>query len=162
MQSNMLLDETILHGRYLIFGLGEESYGLDIDCITEIVNMQDITRLPQMPSFIKGIINLRGKIVPVMDLRLRFGMKSASYTDWTCIVIVEIQDSSIGLIVDHVLEVMTIDSDQCVPLPSSLSGTRNNYLQAIGKVGSDIKLLLDCSRLLATDEFAFIMEGITE
>lgn len=143
----MILAEDTLHGRYLIFALGKESFGLEIACVTEIVGMQTVTCLPDAPSYVKGVVNLRGKVIPVMDMRLRFGKESSVYTDRTCIIIADIRDVSIGLIVDNVTEVLTIDDDQIVPPPPTMVGLQNKYLKAIGKVGSDVKLLLDGNRL---------------
>ena len=150
----------MLHDRYLIFGLGDESYGLGVACITEIVNMQSITQAPQTPGYIKGIINLRGRVIPVMDLRLRFDLASAPYTDWTCIIIVEIRGTSIGLIVDHVWEVMTIHDDQCSAVPAAMRAEQNKYLKSIGRVDNEIKLLLDHDRLLDDTSNTFNMEEL--
>ncbi len=156
MESNVVLAEDTQHGRYLIFALGEESFGMEIACVTEIVGMQTVTWLPDTPDYVKGVINLRGRVIPVVDMRLRFCKESSAYTDRTCIIIAEIQDSSIGLIVDNVSEVLTIGDEEIVPPPAAMMGEQNRYVKAIGKAGGGVKLLLDCNKLLDRDEFTTI------
>lgn len=146
------LIEDTQKGRYLTFIIGKEVYGIEIKYVTEIINMQKITEVPELPDYIKGIINLRGKIIPVMDVRLRFRKEPKEYNDRTCIVVVDIEDISVGLIVDSVAEVISINDDDIVPPPDTNTGFNNKYIKGIGKVGDDVKLLLDCGKLL-TDEF---------
>ena len=110
-------EDTMLD-KYLSFSLVEEFYGIDIKYVTEIVGVQPITIVPDLPNFIKGIINLRGQIIPVMDMRLKFKKEDVEYNDRTCIVVIDIEDDSIGLIVDEVAEVISIDSDNVVPPPA--------------------------------------------
>lgn len=144
-------EEDTQKGRFLTFSLGEESYGIEIRCVTEIIGIQPITQIPELPLYIKGIINLRGKIIPVMDVRLRFGKLFRDYNDRTCIIIIDIGNLSIGLIVDSVSEVISIpDSDIVMPPDMSQAGGR--YIKGIGKVGTAVKLLLDCDRLLNDNE----------
>lgn len=145
-------EEDTQKGKFLTFTLGSEAYGLDIKYVTEIIGVQEITEVPELPEYIKGIINLRGKIIPVMDVRLRFKKSFREYNDRTCIVVVDINDISVGLIVDAVSEVISIQ-DQDIVLPPELNkGFSNRYIKGIGKVGSEVKLLLDCSKLLNEDE----------
>ena len=144
--------EDTQHGRYLTFNLGEEDFGLEIRYVTEIIGMQPITKMPEVASYIKGIINLRGKIIPVIDMRLKFGKAPAEYDDRTCIVVIDTQELIVGLIVDKVSEVMTIDDQDIVPPPDHRTGIRNRYIQGIGKVDDTVKLLLDCSMLLDGEE----------
>lgn len=153
MENSLLREEDTQHGRYLTFALGQEAFGLEIIYVKEIVGLQPITPLPEAPDFVRGIINLRGRIIPVIDARLRFGKEHGAYTDRTCIVVVEIEGVSVGLIVDSVSEVLTIDDGSIVP-PPALSGTRSGTIKAIGKVGNDVKLLVDCQRLLAGIDLA--------
>lgn len=137
--------------KFLTFKLCDESYGIEIKCVTEIIGIQPITEVPQMPGYIKGIINLRGKIIPVMDVRIRFNKPSIGYNDRTCIIVIDVADISIGLIVDMVSEVISIpDSD--VVLPPDISSTGNKFIKGIGKVGSDVKLILDADKLISSDD----------
>lgn len=145
-------EEDTQHGRYLTFNLGEEVFGLEIRYVTEIIGMQPITKIPEVASYIKGIINLRGKIIPVIDMRLKFGKEPAEYDDRTCIVVVDTQELIVGLIVDKVSEVMTIDDSDIVPPPDHRTGIRSRYIQGIGKVDGNVKLLLDCNMLLDGEE----------
>jgi purine-binding chemotaxis protein CheW len=152
MDINTYLEEDTQHGRYLTFALGRESFGLEISYVKEIVGMQPVTELPEVPSYVKGVINLRGKIIPVIDMSLKFGRELCAYTDRTCIIVVDIQDISVGLIVDNVTEVLAIDDGNIVPPPSAKTGAHNQYIKAIGKTGSEVKLLLDCEKLFNNDE----------
>jgi purine-binding chemotaxis protein CheW len=145
-------EEDTQKGKFLTFTLGNEAYGLEIKYVTEIIGVQEITEIPELPEYIRGIINLRGKIIPVMDVRLRFRKPFREYNDRTCIVVVDIKDISVGLIVDAVSEVMTIQDQDVVPPPELNKGLGNKYIKGIGKVGSEVKLLLDCSKLLNDDE----------
>lgn len=139
--------EDTQHGRYLTFNLGEEVFGLKIRYVTEIIGMQPITKIPEVADYIKGIINLRGKIIPVIDMRLKFGKEPIEYNDRTCIVVVDTQEMIVGLIVDRVSEVITIDDENVVPPPSERTGIRNRYIQGIGKIDGNVKLLLDVNKL---------------
>jgi len=150
--------EDTQHGRYLTFNLGEEVFGLEIRYVTEIIGMQPITKLPEVASYIKGIINLRGKIIPVIDMRLKFGKEPTAYTDRTCIVVIDTQEVIVGLIVDMVSEVITIEDADIVPPPDHRTGISNRYIQGIGKVNGEVKLLLDCKLLLDGDETQEIKE----
>lgn len=144
--------EDTQHGRYLTFNLGHESFGLEISYVKEIVGMQPITKLPGAPDYAKGIINLRGRIIPVVDARMRFGMEAGEYTERTCIIVVDLRETPVGLIVDNVAEVMAIDDDNIVPTPSAGTGANHSAVKAIGKVGGDVKLLLECDHLVGAIE----------
>ncbi len=150
---NLTLEEgeDTQRGKYLTFSLGNEFYGIEIKYVTEIIGIQPITEIPELPDHIKGIINLRGKIIPVMDVRLRFKKPSMEYNDRTCVIVVDIKDVSVGLIVDSVSEVLSIEEEEIVPPPDIKKGG-NKYIKAIGKVGDEIKLILDCDKLLNDDE----------
>lgn len=145
-------EEDTQKDKFLTFSLGNETYGLDIKYVTEIIGIEEITEVPELPEYIRGIINLRGKIIPVMDVRLRFKKPFREYNDRTCIVVVDIQEISVGLIVDAVSEVISILEENIVDPPDMKSGPKNRYIKGIGKVGTDVKLLLDCSKLLSNDE----------
>ena len=115
-------EEDTQHGRFLTFALGKEVYGMEIKYVTEIIGMQGITVVPEVPIFVKGIINLRGKIIPVIDVRLKFKKEAIPYGDRTCIVVIDIDEVSVGLIVDLVTEVLTIPDEDIAPPPSSKTG----------------------------------------
>ncbi len=148
---NLVINNEIdgTEGMYLTFAVGSEDYGVGITYVTEIINVQAITEVPELPPYIKGIINLRGKIIPVMDVRIRFNKEPQDYNDRTCIIVVDIGDSGIGLIVDRVREVMHISDDAIVPPSAIKEGEGNRYISGIAKAGDTIKLLLDIERLVA-------------
>ena len=149
------LEDDTLKGRYLTFLLGNESYGIEVRYVTEIIGLQAITEIPELPEYVRGIINLRGKIIPVMDVRLRFKKEPKDYNDRTCVIVVDINDISIGLIVDTVSEVITILEDDIVEPPEMNKGFSNRYIKNIGKYGDEVKLLLDCGKLLTADGKSF-------
>lgn len=144
-------EEDTQKGRFLTFALSNESYGIEIRYVTEIIGIQPITEVPELPEYIKGIINLRGKIIPVMDVRLRFKKPYREYNDRTCVIVIDIKDISIGLIVDNVAEVLSIPDTEIVAPPEINKGS-NRYIKGIGKVGGEVKLLLNCDKLLNDDE----------
>ncbi len=144
-------DEDTLKGKYLIFTMDNELYGMEIRYITEIIGIQPITVVPEMPEYVKGITNLRGKIIPVMDARLRFKKAEKEYDDRTCIIVLDTDDVSIGLIVDSVAEVLTIQDEDIAPPPEVNKGS-HRYIKGVGKAGGSVKLLLDCRKLLIDDE----------
>jgi purine-binding chemotaxis protein CheW len=154
------LEEDTLKDRYLTFSLGKESYGIEVRYVIEIIGMQAITEVPEMPEYVKGIINLRGKIIPVMDVRLRFKKEPKEYNDRTCIVVIDIKGISIGLIVDSVSEVLTIPEEDVVDPPRMNKDFNNRYIKKIGKVKNEVKLLLDCVKLLTDDELDDINEAL--
>ena len=153
-----ILDETIetsedtQKGKFLTFSVGREAYGIEIKFVTEIIGIQEITEVPELPDYVKGIINLRGKIIPVIDVRLRFRKEPKQYNDRTCIVVINIKDTTVGLIVDNVAEVINIDDSNIVPPPQIKASFHNRYVRGIGKVGNEVKLLLDCDKLLNDEE----------
>ncbi len=151
-------NEDTQYGRFLTFTIGEEVFGIEIRYVTEIIGMQPITQLPEVPDYIKGIVNLRGKIIPVIDVRLKFKKEPVEYNDRTCIIVIDTQEISVGLIVDNVAEVMTIDDENIVPPPDYRTGVQNRYIRGIGKVGDDVKLLLDCEKLFKEEETKIIEE----
>ncbi len=156
----VVMDEDTQRGRFLTFSLGNESYGIEIVYVTEIIGIQAITEIPELPEYINGIINLRGKIIPVMDVRLRFKKEPKEYNDRTCVIVVDIKDISLGLIVDSVSEVLSIPEEDIVSPPKMSKAHGNRYIKKIGKVGNDVKLLLDCEELLVDDEIEDLKEII--
>ncbi len=143
--------EDTLRGKYLMFALGSEDYGIEIQYVTEIIGVQPIIVLPEMPDYSKGIINLRGKIIPVIDIRLKFKKEPVPYTDRTCIVVIDTEDIVAGLIVDTVAEVLSIEDENILPPPNIGTNLSNKYMSAIGKTEDKIILLLDCKKLLLDD-----------
>lgn len=144
-------EEDTQKGKYLTFLVGPETYGIEIRFVTEIIGIQAITEVPELPVYIKGIINLRGKIIPVMDVRLRFKKEARDYNDRTCVVVVDMGEIPVGLIVDSVDEVLNIPESDIVP-PPQLHKAQNRYIQGIGKFDENVVLILDCEKLLAEDE----------
>lgn len=147
----VLEEEDTQKDRYLTFALSEEYYGIEIRHVIEIIGLQPITKVPELPEYICGIINLRGKIIPVMDVRIRFKKPYREYNDRTCFIVIELLNSSMGLIVDSVEEVLTIPESEVVA-PSGASIMNNRYIKGIGKVGNEVKLILDCDKLLHADD----------
>ncbi len=143
-------DEDTLKGKYLIFSMGNEQYGMEIRHITEIIGIQPITEVPEMPEYVKGITNLRGKIIPIMDARLRFKKAVREYDDRTCIIVIDTNNVSIGLIVDSVSEVLAFTDEEIAP-PPEISKGGHRYIKGIGKSCDGVKLLLDCQRLLSDE-----------
>lgn len=152
------MEEDTQKDKYLTFIIGRESYGIEVRYITEITGMQPITEVPELPGYINGIINLRGQIIPVMDVRIRFKKEPKDYTDRTCIIIVKIDHIQIGLIVDRVSEVITIPEEDVVEPPQTNVSIGGRYISKIGKVGSNVTLLLDCKKLVTEEE----IEGICD
>lgn len=141
-------------GKYVTFKSGEEYFGLKIQYVNEIIVFQEITKIPESENYIKGLINLRGKIIPVIDVRLRFKQEPFEYTDRTCIIVVNVKNIVVGLIVEQIAEVVEIQEENIIPSPSvgKADKSQNKYVYAIGKVGDQVKLLLDPDRLLNDEE----------
>ena len=140
--------EDTQKGKFLTFLLGKEVYAIEIKFVIEMIGIQPITEVPELPEYVKGIINLRGKIVPVMDVRLRFRKEPKEYNDRTCIIVVEVENILLGLIVDNISEVISIPDEEIVPPPEINKGAENKYIKGIGKVGNNVKLILDCQKLM--------------
>lgn len=151
-------EEDTMKNKYLTFALGKEDYGVEIRFVTEIIGIQEITEVPELPEYVKGIINLRGKIIPVMDVRLRFKKEPKEYNDRTCIIVIDVKDISIGLIIDRVEEVLTIPENEVVPPPHLDHEFHHKYIKGIGKVDNHVKLLVDCDKLLSDDEIESLNE----
>ncbi len=134
--------------KFLLFNLADELYGINIADVTEIIEMQRITAVPDMPGFIRGVINLRGKVIPVMDLRLRFGMEEREYDDRNCVIVSRIDAASLGLIVDTVAEVHDIRETDIEQTPSFSGNETENYIEGIGKVADQVAVLIDARKIL--------------
>lgn len=147
---------AVKENKYLTFELEQESYGIPILKVKEIIGMMNITHVPRLPEFVKGVINLRGKIIPVIDLRLKFGMEEKDYDERTCIVVVELKTEdgvrTSGIIVDMVQEVIDIDNCNIEPPPKSSGDINNNFLMGIGKIKDKVIILLDAEKVLFTGE----------
>ena len=145
-------------GKYLTFSMAEEEYGIGILKIKEIIGMMPITTVPKTPEFVKGVINLRGKVIPVVDLRLRFGMEAIDYTERTCIIVVEIEGVSgtvmIGIVVDAVSEVLNINGDEIEDTPTFGAKLDINYILGMAKMEGGVKILLDIDQVLSAVEVA--------
>lgn len=153
-------------GKYLTFTLGKEDYGVNIMKVKEIIGMMKITAMPRTPAFIKGVINLRGKVIPVVDLRLKFGMDSADYTENTCTVVMEIEKGSdhilVGIVVDSVSEVLQFRSEDIDEAPDLGIGMDMNFILGMAKIGNNLKILLDIDRVLSTEDIVLLNNASEE
>lgn len=152
-------------GKYLTFALANEEYGLEILKVREIIGYMDITAVPQTPSYVKGVINLRGQVIPVIDLRAKFGMKTAEVTEETCIIVVETTQNnrnfSTGIVVDRVQEVLDIAGENIEEAPKFGSSISTDFILGMGKIGDSVKILLDIDKVLAGTELSdFTMSDV--
>jgi len=154
-------DEDTQKDKYLTFTVGKEDYGIEIYFVTEIIGIQKITDVPDMPAYVKGVINLRGKVIPVMDVRLRFRMSERAYDDRTCIIVVNVNSTTVGLVVDTVKEVADIPPNQIELPPEVADATSQHYIKGLGKIGDDVKILLDVEKLVRREETG-VMKSIAD
>lgn len=153
MESCEALSERKGEPRQLIrFRVGDEEYGLDILRVKEIIQIRAITRLPRAPSFVRGIINLRGDIVPIIDLRERFGLESRTGTDAARVIVVDVEGRLLGLVVDGASQVVRLPAGQIDPPPPLIGGLSAGFVEGIGRIGDLLVILLDLERLLDADE----------
>jgi len=156
-------DITIKTGKYLTFSLESEEYGIGILKVKEIIGMLPITSVPRTPKFVKGVINLRGKVIPVIDLRSKFDMKSTSYNDRTCIIVVEIDASQstvlIGIVVDTVSEVLNIKEEDIEETPAFGTKLDTRYILGMAKQEGGVKILLNIDKVLSSDEMTAIQNA---
>jgi purine-binding chemotaxis protein CheW len=150
-----------LGGKYLTFFLEDEEYGLEILRVQEIIGMMPITRVPRTSAYVRGLINLRGKVIPVVDLRLQFGMEAGQQTDESCVIVVQVHGVAIGTIVDRVSEVCDIPSEDIEDSPSFGSDVATEYILGIGKTGGQVKILLDIEKVLQTHTVAEVQRLAT-
>ena len=147
-------------GKYLTFKLGAEEYGLEILKVQEIIKMMDITRVPRTPAFVRGVINLRGKVIPVVDLRLKFCMESRENTDKTCVIVVQVSQENgsvtMGTLVDEVSEVLDINGEQIEPSPEFGTSVNTDFILGMGKVAKKVIMLLDIDKVLSSGELASV------
>jgi len=157
------MEEDTQKGKYMVFKTDGEFYGLELKCVNEIIGIQPITEIPEVEDYIRGLINLRGKIIPVIDVRIRFKQKPYEYTDRTCIIVVNVKDIIVGLIVEKIVDVVSIDDTEIEPPPSiSTSNGKNKYVFALGKSKENVILLLDPEKLLGTADYDMMEEIITQ
>ncbi len=147
--NDLLANESSIEDQYLTFSIGEDIYGIEIEYVSEIIMVQAITEVPEVPNYIKGIINLRGKILPVMDVRVRFNMEPMPYNDRTCIMVINFNNALIGLIVDTVCENMDIPPDVITEPAIGKNQYSNRYIRGIGKTHTGIKLLINTAKLIS-------------
>lgn len=150
MQDDNYEEEDTQKDKYLTFRLAPEDYAIDIQYVTEIVGIQPITEVPDLEDFIKGVMNLRGKIVPVVDARLRFHLAAKPYNDRTCIIVVNTDIATVGLIVDEVSDVVTIPETHISDPPKTSKGSQGRFIQGIGKVGEQVKMILNIQNLFSS------------
>jgi len=147
-------------GKYLTFSLAGEEYGIGILKIKEIIGMMPITTVPRTPAFVKGVINLRGKVIPVVDLRLKFGMEEMAYTERTCIIVVEIAGQGgsvlIGIVVDSVSEVLNIKSTDIEETPTFGAKLDTDYILGMAKMNGGVKILLDIDKVLSEKDITLL------
>jgi purine-binding chemotaxis protein CheW len=159
-------------GKYLTFKLAEEEYGLEILKVQEIIKMMDITRVPRTPEFVRGVINLRGKVIPVVDLRLKFAMEAKENTEKTCVIVVQVAHSTgsgqahaggrvtMGAIVDEVSEVLDISGGQIEPAPEFGTAVDTAFILGMGKVGKKVVMLLDVDKVLSIGELNAVRSAV--
>lgn len=148
-------------GMYMTFKSGNEYFGLKIQYVSEIIQFQTITAIPETEDYIKGLINLRGKVIPVIDVRLRFKQQPIEYNDRTCIIVINVKSMLVGLIVEKIAEVVDIEEKNILPPPKigKNDKTHNQYVYGIGKVGDSVKLLLDPDKLLNDEDMAVVEQA---
>jgi len=150
-------------GKYLTFSLAAEEYGISILRVKEIIGMMAITMIPQTPAYVKGVINLRGKVIPVVDLRLKFGMNEIEYTDRTCIIVVEVRTNNskvlIGIVVDAVSDVLNIRDSDIEDTPTFGTSMKTDYILGMAKAEDGVKILLDIDMVISTQEMVIMHEA---
>ncbi len=144
---DQLATEDSQKGKFLTFRIDREDYALEIRHVTEIIGIQKITEVPDMAAYVRGVINLRGKVIPVIDVRARFHLPDRPYDERTCIIVVHVREIAVGLVVDKVNEVADIPDEQIEPPPRT-STPSGRYIQGIGKIGQEVKIILDAGKLL--------------
>lgn len=150
-------------GKFLTFKLAAEEYGIEILKVQEIIGMMKVTRVPRLPSFVRGVINLRGKVIPVVDLRLKFSMEAKADTEHTCIIVVQIvrdnQRVTTGILVDDVSEVLNVTAEQIEPPPSFGASIATDFIRGMGKVGQKVVMLLDIDKVMAADQIEALKQA---
>lgn len=151
-----------MEGKYLTFVLGDEEYGIDITRVKEIIGVMAVTHIPKTPPYIKGVINLRGKVIPVIDLRLKFAMPEISHTRETVFIVVEVSGALVGIVVDTVREVLNIHGADIEPAPQFGSRLNTDFILGMGKVQGKVKILLDIEKALSAEDTAILASMMAE
>jgi len=158
--NNSAVEIKNLGGKYLTFILGKEVFGVQITKVQEIIRMQNVTKVPRVKNFVRGVINLRGKIIPVIELRLKFGMEPQKDTEKTCIIVIQVKSSNadftIGIIIDEVREVLDISSENIEPPCMVDYSEDQDFILGIGKVADEVKILLDIDQILTISELSMV------
>ncbi len=154
--------KEVTEGKVLTFVLCEEEYGIEILKVREILGLQAITTVPQTPDYMKGVFNLRGKVIPVIDLRLKFSMQEEVHTEETCVIVVEVNNTHIGVIVDSVSEVVDIGRGDIEETPNFGQGIDTDFIMGLGKVNEKIIILLDIERVLTSEELEMVNQHAVE
>jgi purine-binding chemotaxis protein CheW len=149
-QEELQIDQDTMQGMFLTFDLAGEGYGLEIRYVTEIIGIQKVTNVPGMPEHVIGVLNLRGKVIPIIDVRLRFNLPLREYDERTCIIVVDVNDNPVGLVVDQVSEVVDIAEKDIEPPPATGKGG-GHYIQGLGKIAEKVKILLNVEALVEDD-----------
>jgi len=151
MEMNMTA-EDVMQGKYLTFLVGDVGYGIEISYVVEIISVQDITLVPHTHAYVKGIINLRGTVVPVIDMGMRFGGSEVIYTDQTCIIVLSMDDMSVGILVDGVQDVTDIEDENIQDPPQTTGNAiKNHFIKAVGVSAGDVKQLIDVYKVFEMD-----------
>ena len=158
MDENIVKSEDTQKDKYLTFIVDNGVYALEIKFVVDIIGLQEITKIPEQPNYIKGVINLRGRIIPTMDVRARFRKEEIEYDDRSCIVVVEMKEISVGVIVDRVVEVIDISRENISKPPNFNNDFTNNYISGIGNINDRVIIILDCDRLLNYDQLSEMEE----
>lgn len=148
MSTNDEMIDNKLDDLYMVFIINDKKYALSSKYIIEIIEMLPITKVPFLPKYMKGIINLRSTIIPVMDTRMRFDMEPIDYNERTCIIIIEHETDKIGLIVDAVNEVINISPDKSMKMNASKDGVKQNFIKGVSEINDEVQLILDCESLV--------------
>jgi purine-binding chemotaxis protein CheW len=150
-------------GKYLTFSMAEEEYGIGILKVKEIIGMMAVTMVPQTPPYVKGVINLRGKIIPVVSLRLKFGLEAIDYTDRTCIIVVEVKTNTgnvlMGIVVDAVSEVLNIRNAEIEDTPAFGTSLKTDFILGMAKTGNKVKILLDIDKVISGQEMEIVLQA---
>jgi len=150
-------------GKYLTFSMADEEYGIGILKVKEIIGMMTVTMVPQTPSYVKGVINLRGKIIPVVSLRLKFGLEEIGYTDRTCIIVVEVKTLTgsipMGVMVDEVSEVLNIRNAEIEDTPTFGTSLKTDFILGMAKTGNRVKILLDIDKVISGQEMEIVLQA---
>lgn len=147
----------VRQGKYMTFQVGKNVYGIELKYVNEIIQMQPIAPIPEVEHYIKGLVNLRGKIIPVIDVADRFGLEKFEYNDRTCIIVIEVKGVEVGLVIENIAEVVSIEEEEILPPPNKAhGGLQDKFIHGISQLDDGLKLLLDPAKLLSDDALSFV------